>query len=283
MRAPALPPREVDPRRVAELAAGIEAGDVRACCATVFADPAVRWLLDDQLHPGGERLTAEMLGMVAPGREEQLLDVASGAGTTALLAAREHGCEVVGIDYSGEAVAGAQAAAREAGHGERVAFVTGDAEALPFAEASFDVVVCECALCTFAGKAEALAEMRRVLRPGGRLALSDVVADHEHLPGDLRGTLATVACIGGAVRAGEYERLLAGAGFEVFSRVEAAADVEAMVDRVRDRLRAARILGLERMVPIEGGLRHAIALAAEARSAVGAGHLGYGVWAARAI
>jgi arsenite methyltransferase len=275
-------PSEIDRRQLAALSEALERGEVAACCAAVFANPAVRWLLDDELHPGGEQLTRRLLSMVHPRPGERLLDVATGAGTTAILAAREYGCAAVGIDVGDQAIAGARSAATDADRGALVSFEVADAGSLPFADASFDVVVCECALCTFPDKLTALSEMRRVLAPGGRLALSDVVADHEQLPDDLRGTMATVACIGGALTDSGYRQLLEQAGFLVLDSHSAEAEVAKIADRVRSRLRAARILGLDGLAPIEGGLRRAIELAGEAERAIAGHALGYRLWAALA-
>lgn len=281
MKTPPLP-TDIDREQLAALGEALDRGEVGTCCAAVFANPAVRWLLGDELHPGGENVTRRLLSMVAPEPGERLLDVASGAGATAILAAREHGCSAVGVDLGDQAIAGAQAAAATAGVGGSVSFETADAGRLPFPDASFDLVVCECALCTFGDKPTAAAEMRRVLRPGGRLALGDVVADHGRLPDALRGTMATVACIGGALTGDQYQRLLEGVGFEVFDTQSAEAETAAMADRVRSRLRAAKILGLDGLAPIEGGLGRAVELAGEAERAIAQGALGYGLWAARA-
>ena len=272
---------ELDASALAGAADALESGDVKGCCATVYEQPAVRWLLGGDLHPGGAELTRRMLELVEAGSGERMLDIASGAGTTALLAARERGCEVVGLDYGPEAVAGARAEAEAAGLGERVAFVEGDAEALPFDDDRFELVLCECALCTFPDKAAAVAEMRRVLRPGGRLALSDVVADHARLPERLRGAMATVACVGSALTEAGYRELLQAEGFEVEATVRADEDVARMCERIRTRLRGARLLGLEGLMPIEGGLPGAIALADEALAAASSGALGYVVISAQ--
>jgi arsenite methyltransferase len=273
-------PSDIDREQLAALGEALERGEVGACCAAVFSNPAVRWLLGDELHPGGVGLTRRLMSMVQPRAGERLLDVASGAGTTAILAAREYGCTAVGVDLSDDAVNGARLAAIDAGVGALVRFEAADVSLLPFPAASFDVVVCECALCTFPDKLTALSEIRRVLAPGGRLALSDVVADHERLPGDLRGTMATVACIGGAITDDGYRQLLEHAGFIVLGAQSADAEVAAMAGRVRSRLRAARILGLDGLAPIEGGLRRAIELAGEAERATAEHALGYGLWAA---
>lgn len=281
-RGPLPTAADLDTSALADVAAGLEAGDVKGCCATVYEQPAVRWLLGGELHPGGEELTRRMLELAAVGPSDRLLDIASGAGTTAMLAARELGCEAVGLDYGAGAVAGARAEAAAQGLAGSVGFVEGDAEALPFERGSFDVAICECALCTFPDKATAVAEMRRVLRPGGRLVLSDVVADHSRLSDDLRGTMATVACVGSALPESGYRELLAAAGFEIEGVEHAIEDVARMCERVRTRLRGAKVLGFEGLVPVEVGLKHAIELASEARSAARQGALGYAVFSARA-
>src|ERR671923_304621 len=85
-----------------------------------------------------------------------------------------------------------------------------------FADGEFDAVLCECSLSTFPDKGRAVAEMRRVLRPGGRVAISDVVTDHARLPEQLRGTVATLACVGGALPLAGYEQLLAARRLETF-------------------------------------------------------------------
>lgn len=273
---------DLDTTALAEVAAGLEAGDVKGCCATVYEQPAVRWLLGGELHPGGKDLTRRMLALAGVRSADRVLDIASGAGTTALMVAGEIGSEVVGLDYGAGAVVGATAEAEAAGLAERVSFVVGDAEALPFEDGSFDVVLCECALCTFPDKTTAVAEMRRVLAPGGRLALSDVIADHSRLSEDLRGTMATVACVGAALPESGYRDLLESGGFEVTAVEHASQDVARLTERVRTRLRGAKVLGFEGLVPIEGGLRQAVQLAGEAKAAVAAGALGYAVLVAEA-
>jgi hypothetical protein len=276
-RGPLPSAADLDTSALASVAADLEAGDVKGCCATVYEQPAVRWLLGGELHPGGEDLTRRMLELAGVGSSDRVLDIGSGAGTSALLAARELGCEVVGVDYGAGAVAGANAEARAAGLADGVSFIEGDAEALPVEAASFDVVLCECALCTFPDKATAVAEMRRVLVPGGRLALSDVIADHSRLPQDLRGAMATVACVGAALPESGYRELLTAGGFEVTAVEHASEAVARLTERVRTRLRGAKVLGFEGLVPIEGGLGHAVELAGEAKAAVAAGALSYAV------
>jgi arsenite methyltransferase len=253
---------------------------LKEACATAYASPAVRWLLGGELHPGGATTTRRALELIGVRPGERLLDVASGAGTSALLAAREYGCLVAGVEYGEAAVVDAQRAAEPAGLCDRVGFIVGDAEALPFEDDQFDAVLCECSLCTFEDKPRAMAEIRRVLRPGGRLALADVVVDRARLPAELEGALAAVACIGEALSRDAYEDLLANAGLRVTAIEPRDEDAAALAERVLDRLRGARVLGVDRAAgsPIATG--EAIELVQAARHAIGEGAIGYAVFAA---
>jgi ubiquinone/menaquinone biosynthesis C-methylase UbiE len=255
-------------------------GDVKRCCAAVYAHPAVRWLLGDELHPGGAATTRRALDLIGVASGERLLDVASGTGDSAVLAARERGCIVTGVDYGETAVIGARRAAAAAGLGDRVSFLVGDAEALPFEDQSFDAVLCECSLCTFPDKHVALAEARRVLRPGGRVAIADVLADHDRLPAGLSGPLAAVACVGTAVSREELLRLLRSSGFRVLGTQLCTQEAAEMAERVYDRLRGARLVGADRMTGPALLIKEAIAMAAAARAAIAEGALDYAIFAA---
>jgi arsenite methyltransferase len=256
-------------------------GDLKACCAAVYEHPAVQWLLGGELHPGGEATTRRALELIEVGAGDRLLDVASGTGASAILAAREFGCLVAGVDYGAEAVRGAQQAADAAGLCDRVGFVAGDAAVLGFDDAEFDAVLCECSLCLFADKRRAIDEIRRVLRPGGRLALSDVVVDRGRLPAELDGPMAAVACIGEALSRHGYERLLAEAGLQLTAVEGRDDDAAALARRVEDRLRGARVLGLDSSDALPVAIGEAIELAGVARRAIAEGSLGYAIFAAR--
>jgi arsenite methyltransferase len=258
-------------------------GGITACCAALYESPAVRWFLGDELHPGGEAATRRSLELIELRPGERLLDVGSGTGSSALLAAREFGCLVAGLDYGADAVRGARRAADTAGLCDRVSFVAGEAGALPFADGEFDAVLSECSLSTFPDKGRAVAEMRRVLRPGGRAAISDVVADPARLPEQLSGTIATLACVGGALPLAAYERLLAERRLRKFA-VESLDDQAArLAQRLEDRLRAGRLL--ERCRASEWcpfGFDEAIGAVRLARRAIDDGALGYAILAATA-
>jgi len=255
--------------------------ELKEACAAAYSNPAVRWLLGDELHPGGERTTRRALELIELRADERLLDVASGTGDSAILAARDRGCTATGVEYSSAAVRAAKAAADANGLGDRVYFVQGDAEELPFPGTSFDAALCECSLCTFPDNERALAELRRVLRPGGRVAIADVLADHARLPEALGGALATIACVGTALSADGYRLLLERAGFEVVACEERGADAAALALRVEDRLRGARILGWGDAASPPISLEDAIGLVRMAREALAEGTLGYAIFVAQ--
>lgn len=264
-----------------DAAAEMEPEEIKSCCASVYAHPAVRWLLGEELHPGGESTTLRAFELVGLAAGDRLLDVASGSGASALLAAREVDCEVVGVEYAEPAVVAARSAAEAEGLGQRVTFLRADAEALPLPPDSVDAILCECSLCLFPDKSRALAEMRRVLRPGGRIVISDVVVDSDHLPKELAGPMATIACVGSALSRDGYEAHLGEAGFEPLEVEPRSEDAARMAERVEERLRGARLLGLDRMGGFPFGIEESIKLAGTARGAIADGSLGYVIMAAR--
>jgi arsenite methyltransferase len=256
---------------------GVSAEDpavVKACCAAAYGLDLVALFLGESYHPGGAALTRRLAdAMELTTTSGRLLDVAAGVGTTALLLAEERGVEVIGIDLGRAQVARARARARQLGLDGRVTFEVADAERLPLADGGVDAVVCECALCTFPGKDAAAAELARVLRPGGRLGISDVWLDPQRLDPELRGLAGRVACLADARPIAEVMSTLEGAGLTV-SHVERHDDaLLETIEHVETRLRALRIADLP---PLRGvDLRRGIDLARRAADAVGRSEAGY--------
>lgn len=247
----------------------------KSCCAAAYSGDAVSMVLGESYHPGGLALTRTLLGHLDLRAGHRVLDVAAGRGATALLAGAEHPVEVDGVDLSASNVDHANTAALEAGLGSRVRFHRGDAERLPFGDGVFDAAVCECAFCTFPGKATAARELARVLRPGGRLGITDVTLAPRGLEGELAGLAGWVACLAGARPLEEYSAILAAAGLRTVHTERHDEALARMVEEIDARLRALRMI--RPSVPALAGvdLDRALALCAEAASAVAQGIAGY--------
>ena len=203
----------------------------KACCVTSYSSDLVSLLLGESYHPGGLDLTRRLLDLLECRPGQRVLDVASGRGTTALMAAVEYRARIDGVDLAPANVALARGAAAARGLGERARFRPGDAEALPFPDGSFDLVVCECALCTFPDKPTATRELARVLKPGGRVGITDITADTDRLPEELTSVAAWVACVADARPTAEYLDLLTDAGLAIRGHEDHRAAVERMVTR----------------------------------------------------
>src|SRR5215471_16906657 len=176
---------------------------VKQCCAKIYESDLAKALLGDSFHPGGLKLSERLGQLLQLGEHSRVLDVASGRGTSAFFLAEKFGCTVIGLDYGKQNVDVANASAAERGFSSRVRFEHADAEQLPFADASFDAVICECAFCTFPDKAKVACEFARVLRQGGRLGISDLTRSAE-LPKELEGLLAWISCIADAQPVQQY-------------------------------------------------------------------------------
>lgn len=260
------------------------AAEVKACCASAYGGTAARWLLGERFHPGGARLTTRLAEALRLGPGALVVDVASGLGTSTLQVARETGSDAIGVDLSPESVESARREASRAGLGDRVRFLVGDAESLPLDDAIADGAICECALCTFPDKRAAASEIARVLKPGARLALSDMVAERERLPEELSSLEAWVSCFADARPLEQIEVLLAEAGLEpeLWERHDRA--LTAMLDRVEARLRAARLLGSGAAPALlVENVERGLALVGAARESLSDGALGYAVVVARRV
>jgi arsenite methyltransferase len=255
------------------------AAEIKACCAAAYSSPVTAWLLGTRFHPGGAALTEHLIRALAVGSGDVVADVACGLGESSLQVARSTGARVIGVDLSSESIAVARHAAEDAGLARSVEFLVGDAEAVPLEDGAVDGVLCECSLCTFPNKERAAAELARVLKPGGRLALSDMIADRDRLPDSLRTLEAWVACLADAPPLRSLVELLADAGL-VVELVEHHDDALAhLLDRVDARLRlAGAALGPDADADLLG---RGIELVAAARESLEPGILGYAVVVAR--
>lgn len=250
---------------------------VKQCCADVYGSDAARFLLGESFHPGGVELTGRLARLLNLTPESVVLDVASGKGASGFYLAATTGCRVVGIDLSQGNIEQARAEAYARGLDGRADFQVGDAERLPFEGAVFDAILCECAFCTFPDKRRGADEFSRVLKPGGRIGISDLTRTPEPLP-ELEGLLAWIACIGDAQPLQSYAGWLAGSGLNI--EITEAHDhyLAEMVDSVRSKLLMTDVLkGLGKLNVPGLETEQANRFARAASAAVAAGKLGYGI------
>jgi ubiquinone/menaquinone biosynthesis C-methylase UbiE len=194
----------------------------RSCCSSTADDPVTDNLYDAEQTAGlPEEAVLASLGCgnptalidLHPG--ETVLDLGSGGGIDVLLSARRVGPTgfVFGVDMTDEMLELAQQNKEKAGL-TNVAFLKGRIEDIPLPANSVDVVISNCVINLAADKSRVLRDAFRVLKPGGRFAVSDVVADGP-VPAALRSNMeAWVGCLAGALEIEAYKALLTEAGFE---------------------------------------------------------------------
>ena len=211
--------REAVRERYAQAAGTASCGT--SCCSTdeakVFG-PELYAESDREALPDEARLASLGCGnptAVAELHEgEVVLDLGSGGGIDVLLSAQRVGPsgKAYGLDMTDEMLELARENARKAG-AENVEFLKGVIEEVPLPDAAVDVVISNCVINLSGDKAAVLREVARVLRPGGRLAVTDIVADPD-MPDEVRRDMEEwTGCIAGALTPDEYRRLLAEAGF----------------------------------------------------------------------
>ncbi|MGC1451349.1 MAG: arsenite methyltransferase [Candidatus Sulfotelmatobacter sp.] len=216
--------KDVVKQKYGEAALRVKSGG-SSCCGAATAssgcDPITTNLYDaSQTGQIPEQALLASLGCGNPTALAQLnsgetvLDLGSGGGIDVLLSARRVGPtgKAYGLDMTDEMLALANDNKRKSGI-ENVEFLKGEIESIPLPDNSVDVIISNCVINLSADKDRVLCEAFRVLRPGGRFAVSDVVTRGEMLPEIRQSVLAWVGCIAGALEENEYRRKLAAAGF----------------------------------------------------------------------
>src|SRR3954464_3671722 len=236
--------KEVVKQKYGEAALRVKSGGNSCCGATASsgcADPITSNLYDaSQIGQiPAEAVMASLgcgnptaLAQLKPG--EVVLDLGSGGGIDVLLSARRVGPsgKAYGLDMTDEMLALANENRRKAGI-ENVEFLKGEIENIPLPDNSVDVIISNCVINLSADKDRVLREAFRVLRPGGRLAVSDVVVRGE-IPDAIRRSMELwIGCVAGALEEDEYRTKLTNAGFEAVevepTRVYQAADAQAFL------------------------------------------------------
>jgi arsenite methyltransferase len=174
---------------------------------------------------------------------ETVLDLGSGAGIDVFLAAHKVGeaGRVIGVDMTEDMVARGQELAREHGFGN-VEFRRGEIEQLPVAAATVDVVISNCVINLTPDKLASFKEVQRVLKPGGRILISDLVTEGE-LPADVRASAAAWAeCLAGAMEKEAYLTTIRRAGLaEVAVVAESSYEAPEMDERLRGKILSVKV------------------------------------------
>jgi arsenite methyltransferase len=218
--------REVVKEKYGEAALRVKTGGSSCCGATAASglgcDPITSNLYDaTQTGQLPEDAVLASLGCGNPTALAQLnsgdvvLDLGSGGGIDVLLSAKRVGPagKAYGLDMTDEMLALANENMRKAG-AENVKFLKGEIENIPLPDNSVDVIISNCVINLSADKDRVLREALRVLKPGGRFAVSDVVTRGEIAPEIRESVLLWVGCVAGALDENEYRAKLAAAGFE---------------------------------------------------------------------
>jgi arsenite methyltransferase len=218
--------REVVKEKYGQAALRVKSGG-SSCCGTSAAselgcDPITSNLYhDSQARQIPEEALLASLGCGNPTALAQLnpgevvLDLGSGGGIDVLLSAKRVGPagKAYGLDMTDEMLALANQNKLKAG-AENVEFLRGEIEHIPLPDDSVDVIISNCVINLAADKDRVLREAFRVLKPGGRFAVSDVVTRGEIAPEIRQSVLLWVGCVAGALQESEYQEKLAAAGFE---------------------------------------------------------------------
>src|SRR6202042_587473 len=214
--------KEVVRERYAEIARSVQGsssccydgeGGSRCISANLYADDETGSLPQDavlaSLGCGNPTALAEL------GEGETVLDLGSGGGIDVLLSARRVGPsgKAYGLDMTDDMLALARENQRKAG-AENVEFLKGEIEHIPLPDCSVDVIISNCVINLAADKDRVLREAFRVLKPGGRFAVSDVVVRGSVPEAVRKSMLLWVGCIAGALEESDYIAKLTGAGFE---------------------------------------------------------------------
>ncbi|MGD0577915.1 MAG: arsenite methyltransferase [Bryobacteraceae bacterium] len=220
--------KEIVQEKYGQAALRVVSGQGNACCGSSpsscssGADPITSELYDElQKSELPEAAVLASLGCgnptalaeLKPG--EVVLDLGSGGGIDVLLSARRvsPGGKAYGLDMTDEMLALANENKRKAGV-ENVEFLKGEIEQIPLPDSTVDVIISNCVINLSADKDRVLAEAFRVLKPGGRFAVSDVVTRGQIPPEIRKNVLLWVGCVAGALEESEYKAKLTAAGFE---------------------------------------------------------------------
>lgn len=166
-------------------------------------DNALRRFIPVSFHPGGNETSKRLIDEANIGKDSIILDVASGLGDTAIYIAMNFESTVIGIDLSHKMVNCANILAKAVDLNKKVGFIVADAERIPIRDNIFDAAISECTLCLVPDMLKVLYEMKRVVKPGAKVVISDVILS-EKIPANLINPILHNSCISGAKTLNEY-------------------------------------------------------------------------------
>ena len=216
----------------------------KICCADLYSSELARLILGDSLHPGGLRATNRLGRAMGLQPGWRVLDLACGLGTSATAISRVFRCQVVGLELGAEASVSSRRRALEQPVPADVAFVRGDAEMPPFRDGAFDAAIIECATSLFVDKEAAISRVRRLLRPGGVVGISDVTVEPGSLLPELDGTVGMMLCLTDALPADGYQRLLERSRFITSEPEDLTGEVVALLADLRSKLALGAAVGM---------------------------------------
>ncbi|MFQ6027941.1 MAG: class I SAM-dependent methyltransferase, partial [Dehalococcoidia bacterium] len=247
-----------------------------------YQSDLARMILGDTLHPGGLALTNHLGRLMGLQRDDWVVDLASGRGSSALAVSRVFHCQVLGVEFGRASAIEAREASLASPASPRAYFVQGDAESPPLQSARFDAVFSECSLSLFPNKLAALREAARLLRPGGFLGLSDVTVEPGSLPPELDNSLGQMLCLCDALSVTGYQELIGEAGLHLTHSEDASGEVLKLLEELAGKLGA--FLAWQELTgkgAESNQLRQAPELIDRVRDLVESGRLGYWLFAAQ--
>jgi len=206
-----------------------------SCCSAFYEQDWVRHLAEDIFHPGGQDLTQRTIAAMNLPADARIADLGCGTGTSALMLANL-GLNVSAIDLSADNIRRAKdrmlADSNPVGTAR---FQQADAHELPFEDGQFDGVLAECSFSLFSRQERVLAEIHRVLKPSGRLGITDMAVGGP-LPEDIAAVIAPWTCLVDAVDQQAYMNKFTGAGFKIRDFADESSALQSLVMLLKRKL-----------------------------------------------
>jgi ubiquinone/menaquinone biosynthesis C-methylase UbiE len=204
-----------------------------SCCSTFYEQDWVRNLAEDIFHPGGAELSNKTIAAMNLPTGAAIADLGCGTGTTAMMLARLYDFRVSAVDISAANIE--RAVQRMGPDHDIIQFYQADARQLPFRDSELDGLIAECTFSLFSEQETVLAEIRRVLKPGGKLAITDMATDGT-LPDDIAAVLAPWTCLADAIDQETYMEMFRTAGFTIQAMADESAGLISLIRMLKRKL-----------------------------------------------